>query len=251
MTTDPGLPDILSRALSEAGLNVGDERISLLRQFLSHLLEANQTLNLTRDAEPVLAVERHVVEPLAAWRAVESMLPAGALIDVGSGGGAPGLPIAIVAPDRPVTLLETRERKAAYLQESVVALGLKNVTVHHGRAEEYAKGAGRERFAVALARALARLPIAVEVLLPLVETGGSCVVYAGPSVNEQLTAATGVAERVGGATPKVQAVSWPGSSRDLRLVTIAKLTPSPARYPRSVRRLKKDQARARRTPRTG
>jgi 16S rRNA (guanine527-N7)-methyltransferase len=129
----------------------------------------------------------HVDESLAALAVVRRF--EGPIVDVGSGGGAPGIPLAAALPDRQVTLLEANGRKCAFLREA--ALELPNVTVVQGRAEEQET----DSFGVALAKALAPPQVAAEWCLPLVAPGGATVLFVGPSAD--VAAVSRVAERLG------------------------------------------------------
>jgi 16S rRNA (guanine527-N7)-methyltransferase len=154
----------------------------------------------------------HVEESLAAAPLVESF--PGRLVDVGSGGGAPGLPIAVAFPDREVTLLESNLRKAAFLEAAVSEFP--NVRVVRGRAEEQEL----ERFGVALAKALAPPPIAAEWCLPLVEVGGAAILWVGPSAD--VAAVARVGDRLGAAPPELH----PG------LIVLRKVSATPPGFPR-------------------
>jgi len=183
-----------------------DER---LERWLTALLA---TPGLTSIREPAEARRVHVNESLAALDAVQRF--EGPIVDVGSGGGAPGIPLASALPDRDVTLLEANGRKCAFLREAVREFP--NVTVVQGRAEEQET----DRFGVAVAKALAPPPVAAEWCLPLVAPGGAAVLYVGPSAEG---AAVGrVSERLGGAP----AEETPG------LLVLRKLEPTPAGFPR-------------------
>ena len=242
------LRSAIQAQLEQSKIDLGgeddDQVCDRLASFLHALLQANTQLNLTRDVALPNAIVRHVIEPIAVWQALTPSIQPGALIDVGPGGGAPGLPIAAANPALPVTLIESRERKAAYLLETAQLLGLSEVTAQHGRAEAFGRGEGREQFAVAITRALAPGNIAFEILLPLVQIGGVAVIIAGPNSGKWLDAAARTASDVGGAEPEVRPVAWPGLERDVRLVIVRKLTPTPDRFPRDMRRIKKDPARA-------
>lgn len=136
----------------------------------------------------------------------------GPIVDVGSGGGAPGLPLAWALPGREVTLLEANGRKCEFLRRWVPA----NAIVVQGRAEEQAP----DRFGVAVAKALAPPPVAAEWCLPLVRPGGGCVLWVGPSVEPERVAR--VAERLAGEL----AESPPG------FLVLRKLGPTPFGFPR-------------------
>ena len=139
---------------------------------------------------------------------------AGPIVDVGSGGGSPGIPLAAALPARDVTLLEAQRRKCDFLERWAPA----NATVVWGRAEEQETDA----FGVALAKALGQPPVAAEWTLPLVRPGGAAVLWLGPSAD--LTAVAAVSERLGGAPPEVHD----------GLVVLRKVSPTPPGFPRRV-----------------
>jgi 16S rRNA (guanine527-N7)-methyltransferase len=183
-----------------------DER---LRRWLESLLT---TPGLTSIRDPAEARRVHVEESLAALDVVSRF--EGPIIDVGSGGGAPGIPLAAALPNRQVTLLEANGRKCAFLRET--AHEFPNVTVVHGRAEEQET----DSFGVAVAKALAPPPVAAEWCLPLVAPGGAAVLYVGPSVD--LAAVSRVSKRLGGS-PAEEARG---------LLVLRKLEPTPPGFPR-------------------
>ena len=154
----------------------------------------------------------HVEESLAALDVVRRF--EGSIVDVGSGGGAPGIPLAITLPDREVMLLESNRRKCAFLERW--ARDLPNAEVVCGRAEEQPV----DRWGVAVAKALATPPVAAEWCLPLVRPGGAAILFVGPSAEADRVAR--VAEQLA-AEP---AESPPG------LLVLRKLGPTPAGFPR-------------------
>lgn len=183
-----------------------DER---LRRWLDLLL-ATPGLTAIRDPEQAWSV--HVGQSLAAAPVVEGL--DGPIVDVGSGGGAPGIPLAAALPGREVTLLEASSRKAAFLE--LAGREFPNVRVVRGRAEEQE----HERFGVALARALAVPPVALEWCLPLVRVRGAVVLFVGPSADRVRVAR--VAAKLGGSPPETH----PG------LLVVRKLAPTPPGFPR-------------------
>jgi 16S rRNA (guanine527-N7)-methyltransferase len=154
----------------------------------------------------------HIDESLGAIEVVERF--AGPIVDVGSGGGAPGIPLAAVLPDRHVTLLEAKGRKCVFLRE--VACEFPNVEVVQGRAEEQET----EQYGVAVAKALGAPPVAAEWCLPLVRVGGAVVLYVGPSADA--VAVSRVSERLGGGP----AEQLPG------LLVLHKVAPTSPGFPR-------------------
>ena len=183
-----------------------DER---LRRWLDDLVA---TPGLTSVRDPDEARRVHADESLAVVGIVRRFQ--GPIVDVGSGGGAPGIPLAAALPERQVTLLEASGRKCAFLRE--VARAFPNVTVVQGRAEEQET----DRFGVAVAKALAPPPVAAEWCLPLVASGGAAVLFVGPSADA--AAVSRVSERLGGGP----AEKAPG------LLVLPKLEPTPPGFPR-------------------
>jgi 16S rRNA (guanine527-N7)-methyltransferase len=139
---------------------------------------------------------------------------AGPVVDVGSGGGAPGIPVAAALPDREVVLLEANTRKCEFLES--VADDFPNVRVVRGRAEDQ----DTDGYGVALAKALARPPVAAEWCLPLVAPGGAAILLVGPSADAERVA--GVAAKLGGGEPELH----PG------MLLLPKLEPTPPGFPR-------------------
>ena len=181
-----------------------------------------EPVSVTSARDPETAWEVLVEDALTAVAIVREMAPAGA-VDVGSGGGSPGIPLAL-ALDVPVTLLEATRTKCRFLERAVAAVGAPCAVVN-ARSEEYARGQGRDRFPLAFARALAPPPVAAELVLPLVAPGGAAILWTGPHVDHDALA--GTAELVAGAVEDVHEIA-PGR----RLVVLRKAGPTPARFPR-------------------
>jgi 16S rRNA (guanine527-N7)-methyltransferase len=185
---------------------VTDER---LERWLDELLE---TPGLTAVESKEDAYRVHVEGSLVALPHVARF--DGPIVDVGSGGGSPGIPLAAALPDRRVVLLESNARKAAFLER--IAEGFANVQVIRGRAEEQEVDA----YGVAVARALAPPPVAAEWCLPLVWQGGGVVLYASPTAD--LKAVARVAAKIGGGEPGL----------DAGAIAIPKVAPTPPGFPR-------------------
>ncbi|TMD38293.1 MAG: 16S rRNA (guanine(527)-N(7))-methyltransferase RsmG [Chloroflexi bacterium] len=152
------------------------------------------------------------------------------LVDVGSGGGLPGLPLKIARPDLAVTLVEADQAKAAFLVGACAELGLRDVDVLARRAEDVGRDTQyREKFDVAVARALAPMPVLVELCLPLVRVGGRLL--AQKTSAEDVAAAQNAIDMLGGSPASV--VAAPSSARGSGTVVIVhKVRPTPAGYPR-------------------
>lgn len=175
---------------------------------------------LTAVRDPAEARRVHVDDALAAAALVQE----GPIVDVGSGGGSPGIPLAAARPELWVDLLEAQRRKCSFLASA--AADFPNVAVVCARAEEHGRGDGREAYGTAVAQALAPPPVAIEWCLPLVRVGGRVILLAG---EVDLGRAAVAAEAVGGGN--LEPVALPGATRR-SLLLVAKVRSTPERFPR-------------------
>jgi 16S rRNA (guanine527-N7)-methyltransferase len=181
-------------------------------------LVCSTPVGITAIRDPAEAAARHVLDALAGLPAIDAA-PAGALADVGSGGGLPGLVLATVRPEREAHLIEATARKAAFIAETAAELGL-HVRVHAARSEDLGRGELRDACACVVARALAAPPVAVELCLPLCRPGGRLVVWSREQPDDALAFA---AAELGG---EVLDAECPG------VLVIGKLSETPERFPR-------------------
>ena len=160
----------LAAGLAVLGLDLPDNAQQQLLAFRDLLLKWNKTYNLTALRDPEQAISNHLLDSLA----ILPNIGDGPLLDVGSGGGLPGIALAIARPDLAVTLVDTVQKKASFLQQVAIELGLKNVTVHHVRVEKMAG-----QFAQICARAFAELAVFVGLTRHLLAPGGRWLAMKG------------------------------------------------------------------------
>jgi 16S rRNA (guanine527-N7)-methyltransferase len=186
-------------------------------------------MNLTRIADRAAAEVQHVGDALT----VLPFLPTDTfrLADVGSGGGIPGVILAIARPDAKVVLLEATKKKAAFLQEVITKLALSNVKVIAERAETAGRGDLRDSRDIAVARAVGAMDFLVEWCLPLVKKGGKMLAMKGARIVDELPAAAKAIRMLGGGEPIVHPVQLPGAEHHV-IVEIPKLGRTDMRYPR-------------------
>ena len=197
--------------------------------YVRLLLEANARLNLTRVVGPDAVALLHLLDAVAAL----PLLPpdAARAVDLGSGGGVPGIVLAIARPAVHWTLVDSVAKKAHALRAFAERLGLANVEVIASRAELLGRGPSRESFDLVTARALASLPVLAEYALPLLRVGGRLLAWKGPISTEELAAGGAASDLLGGGVPEGRAAGIPALG-DHRFVLVEKLRPTPARYPR-------------------
>jgi 16S rRNA (guanine527-N7)-methyltransferase len=214
-------------AVDSANIRLTPAQREQLDGYVALLIEANRKFNLTAIKDPEL-IEANLV---GGSLELAALLPqrTASLIDVGSGGGVPGMILAIAFPDMQVCMLDATRKKVSFLRETAAALGLKNVTAIHGRAEELARDpAHRERYSIGTARAVARLATLVELVLPFVKTGGMAMFPKGSGAKDELEEARPAIGFVGGKHPRLVA----SFLDDTRYVLIDKVQPTPERFPR-------------------
>jgi 16S rRNA (guanine527-N7)-methyltransferase len=215
-----------------------------LGRWVAFTLEAAGRMNLTADREPELFWRRHVEDALAAAEQLEAALgldPAapqgpGRVLDVGSGAGLPGLAWALLWPGARVDLLDARQKRVGFLNDAIAHLGLTGrVATFCGRAETLGRQALlREQYDVVAARALAPLPVLLELTLPFARVGGVVAAIKAAGVQEEARQALRALRRLGGGDAgAIQALPYArGDGKACALCLARKLAPTPPQYPR-------------------
>ncbi len=198
--------------------------------FLAILLDANNSLNLTAITDPDDAWRKHILDSLTLIPVLADIPEGGCVADVGSGGGVPAIPLAICLPALRFTLIESTQKKAAFLRAAAAALALTNVEIINDRAEEvgqqHRNDNGRESFDAVTARALGRLNIAAELTVPLAKPGGIIAFVKGEKADEELIEAKRALGLLGAV--HVDTIQTPTG----RIVILEKTTRTPRTYPR-------------------
>jgi len=228
----------LLRSLCEDfGVMLTESQLHSFAVYQEMLLEWNTKMNLTAITEPKEIAAKHFIDSLAILKAVdlkENMR----LIDVGTGAGFPGMPIKLLRPDLPLTLLDSLNKRLIFLRELADRLQL-SVQLIHGRAEEFSRQPQhREQYDLVTARAVSPLPSLCEYCLPYVCPGGIFAAMKGPALKEELAAAENAISALGGELSDVYSYQLPeGDNRSLVLIKKTRL--SPANYPRSAAKISK------------
>lgn len=224
--------ETLREGARDFGLALSDQQVDRFRLFLSQLLEWNQRLNLTTIDEPREIAIKHFLDSLSCLVAV-AITPGMKVIDVGSGAGFPGIPLAIYQPEASMVLVESSKKRVRFLEDVRDRLGIRTLQVVCVRVEELGrKDDYREKFDLAVTRALASLEVVGEYCLPLVRIGGRLIAQKGPHGKEELADARRILEELGGKCSQVIEVELPEGRGSRSLIVIHKATVTPTRYPR-------------------
>ena len=222
--------DQFAAAANTVGLPLTSHQLDLFAAYAEELTIWNQRINLTalHTAEEIYI--RHFLDSLTCalhWGTTPKNL-----IDVGTGAGFPGIPLKILRPGMQLTLVESVTKKARFLEHIVSTFGLQDVQVVPLRAEEIGNNsAHRERYDVAVARAVADLRILAEYLLPLVRVGGRMLAPKGAAAANEAESARNALHLLGGKAAQLAPVKLPG--RDAHtMIVIEKRRPTPRRFPR-------------------
>lgn len=213
---------------------LSEQMLVQLERDCELLLEWNEKINLTALRTRDDIYEKHFLDCLLPIALIGQNA---SVIDVGSGAGFPGVVFAIARPDLRVTLLEPIGKRVRYLQLLVSELKLNNVTVIQGRAEDVVKSE-RETFDVAVARAVAGLPVLSELCAPFIRVGGMFLAMKGPQGSEEVKAAEHAFKVLGLNAAEIHAAALPGG--EIRNnISAMKVSHTPAQYPRNYGQIKK------------
>ena len=224
--------EILAARAAEAGIPLTAEQIGQFSVYNEMLLDWNTRMNLTALTAPEDVAVKHIIDSLTAY---DAALFDGArtLIDVGTGAGLPGIPLAVYAPHLTVTLLDSLNKRVRFLTEVTAAMGLPNVRCIHARAEEAARTVEhRAAYDIVVSRAVARLPVLLEYTLPFVRVGGTLLALKGRAYAEEQKEARRAAEVLGGGRITARPVHLPGLDDVRAILTVTKERQTPAAYPR-------------------
>ena len=230
------MEEILASGLAELGLAAPEGALGRFRAYYEYLTERNAVMDLTAITGEEDTVRLHFLDCCALLNAADF---AGAeVIDVGSGAGFPGLPLKLMSPSSRVTLLDSQRKRADFTGECIERLGLEGIESVCMRAEETPREM-RERYDIAVSRAVARLNLLLELCLPFVRSGGVFLAMKGPDCADEISEAANAAGQLGGRVRELRRYAIPGTDVSHAVVIVDKLSPTPPQYPRRWARMLK------------
>ena len=219
----------LKEIVRKIDIDLNDEQIKKFEKYMDLLLEWNEKINLTAITEKDEIILKHFVDSLTVLKYIKY----GNVIDVGTGAGFPGIPIAIISDKYNVTLMDALNKRINFLNEVILKLKLKNIKTVHGRAEGMGQNNNyREYYDYTVSRAVANLSVLVEYLLPLTKVGGRCICMKGSEIEEEMKQAEFAINILGGKIEKIDKFTLPNSDIKRNIIIIKKEKETPKKFPR-------------------
>lgn len=224
--------ELMKSACDSVEMAFDEEKYNKFITYKNLLQEWNEKINLTAITEDEEVIKKHFIDCIKAF-SEKQFKEVKTLIDVGTGAGFPGLPIAIMRDDLNVTLLDSLNKRVNFLNTVKNSLNLNNVTTIHSRAEDGARNKElREKFDIATSRAVANMAVLSEFCLPYVKVGGYFIALKGPAITEELNDAKNAIGTLGGKLVEVIEVAVEGTDLKHNLVVVKKVKETPKTYPR-------------------
>ncbi len=223
----------LLSGLQAMELPLEDSRAQCLCAFGEAVIKQNEVMNLTAITEPAQVAKLHLLDSVSLLKCAE--LSGKRLIDVGCGAGFPGVPVKIACPGVELTLLDSLGKRMKWLESILPQLGVEARCIT-ARAEEFVSGE-REQFDFASSRAVARLPVLLELTAPFVKVGGAVLAMKGSAAAQELEESGNAIKRLGLRLEKVH--HFPVDGADHAVIVLRKVAPTPAQYPRPFAKIKK------------
>jgi 16S rRNA (guanine527-N7)-methyltransferase len=224
--------DIMSIACQNEGLSFDEKKYEQFMIYKELIKEWNEKVNLTAITEDEEIIKKHFIDCIKCFK-FEAVKEASNIIDVGTGAGFPGIPIAIMMPEKNIVLLDSLNKRVNFLNLVTEKLKLKNVKAIHGRAEDFAREKTyREKFDIAISRAVANMAVLSELCIPYVKINGYFVALKGPSIEEELSEAKNAMGILGGKLEEIIKVEIEDSDLRHNLVIVKKEKNTSNVYPR-------------------
>jgi 16S rRNA (guanine527-N7)-methyltransferase len=235
--------DRLKRISGEMGVELTEEMLQNFSVYKEMLKEWNEKINITTITEDEEIDKKHFMDSLSP--ALTGLFDGEEkVIDVGTGGGFPGLPLKIRNRKLKVTLLDSLNKRIVFLGQVIERLGLREIEAVHGRAEELGlKAEYRESYDVCVSRAVASLDTLSEYCMPFVKVGGYFISMKGPEVDDEVLMSKKAIETLGGKVEEIKYVQIPESDIVHSLIVIRKIKNTPKKYPRAGGKPKKSPIR--------
>ena len=220
----------LKENAEKIGVLLDEVSLDKLYKYKDLVLEWNEKINLTAITDENEFAVKHFIDSLTINKYI---VPEKTIIDIGTGAGFPGIPLKILNKDNKVVLFDSLNKRLKVLEDVIEKIQLKNIETLHGRAEETFKNKQyREKYDIAVSRAVAALNILVELMLPAVKIGGICICMKGNNAEEEIKEAKKAIKELGGDIIKTEKLVLPELNQERNIIIIKKVRQTPNKYPR-------------------
>lgn len=219
---------ILREKLNKIDIELKDKKVEKFYEYMNLLLEWNKKINLTAITEPNEVILKHFIDSATIAKYIENDMR---VVDVGTGAGFPGIPLNIIYNKANYILVDSLNKRINFLNEVINNLQLENINTVHSRIEDFGKN-NKEKFDIAMSRAVASLNILLEYLLPLVKVGGICICMKGSNIKEEIENSNKALEVLGGKIEKIEEIILPDSDIVRNIIIVRKINNTPNKYPR-------------------
>ena len=224
-------------------INLTSDKNSILERYMEGILEWNEKVNLTNITDPGEFRIKHTLDSLMCT-GFEEYREAKSVIDVGTGGGFPGIPLAVYSPEKNFTILDSLNKRLKIIEELSGKLGITNVSLVHGRAEDAGRSKEhREKYDLCVSRAVSNLATLSEYCLPFIKVGGYLLAYKGPGAKAETEEAETAIRKLGGELKEIKDIELEEYGLDHKIVVIKKVKHTPKAYPRKAGTPLKDPIR--------
>lgn len=221
---------MLEEGLRQLDMDFSQEQVDKLLAFMELVLEENQRMNLTAIKNRGEFIQKHLLDSILMWSGHDKGMR---VLDLGTGGGFPGVPLKIMHPEWDVVLLDSTMKKIRFLEQAVETLGLDSIQPIHGRAEELGQDVNyRETFDLVFSRAVASLNTLLEYCVPFLKVGGRVIAAKGPKCEEELKLAQNALKALNATVEEVREIQTPGDWGTRFVVVIKKTGKTSKTYPR-------------------
>ena len=211
-------------------IKLNEKEVQSFKKYMDLLLEWNTKINLTAITEEDEIILKHFLDSCTIMKCIKSE---DKIIDIGTGAGFPGIPLKIINPDIHITLMDSLNKRINFLNDVIDKLSLKNIDAVHSRAEDLARNEKfREKYDIAVSRAVANLSTLSEYMLPFVKIGGKCICMKGPNIDEEVENAKGAISKLGGRIKSIDNFKLGNTENERNIIVIEKIAHTNPKFPR-------------------
>ena len=221
--------ELVEKAL-KIRIELSEHQIEQFYIYMKLLTEWNEKINLTAIIEPKEIILKHFIDSLTISSQIQQSRT---IADIGSGAGFPGIPLKIVNPEKELVLIDSLSKRVNFLNEVIKKCNINGITAIHARVEEIGHNSKyRGQFDVTTSRAVAKLNVLLEYMMPLVKLGGKCICLKGPNIDDEIKESKKALNILGGEISKIEKLNLPDSDNKRTIIEVLSVKQLPNKYPR-------------------